>query len=106
MNNCLIKIVRSCLLCGVLSLKCDSCPIKTAQRCSPCGVGVVIEKGVFKVRVCLGFCKPLPLNILKMPSFFSKFPGGSTLILSKRWVTLIVIIIMQPSLWNADYAFM
>ena len=47
MNNCLIKIVRSCSLCGVLSLKCDSCLIKTVQHCSPCGVRVVIEKGVF-----------------------------------------------------------
>ena len=32
--------------------------------------------------------------------------GATTLILSKRWVTLIVIIIMQPCLWNADYAIM
>ena len=30
--------------------------------------------------------------------------GGATPILIKRWVTLIVIIIMQPCLWNADYA--
>ena len=29
---------------------------------------------------------------------------GPTIILSKRWVTRIVIIIMQPFLWNADYA--
>ena len=27
--------------------------------------------------------------------------GGATIILKKRWVTLIVIIIMQPCLWNA-----
>ena len=46
MNNYLIKIVRGCSLCGVLSLKCDSYLNKTVQRCSPCGVRVVIEKGV------------------------------------------------------------
>ena len=32
--------------------------------------------------------------------------GGATIILIKRWVTLIVIIFMQPCLWNADYAIM
>ena len=32
--------------------------------------------------------------------------GGATIILIKRWVTLIVIIIMQPCLWNAEYAIM
>ena len=31
---------------------------------------------------------------------------GATIILIKRWVTLIVIIIMQPCLWNAEYAIM
>ena len=29
---------------------------------------------------------------------------GPTIILSKRWVTRIVIIIIEPFLWNADYA--
>ena len=28
--------------------------------------------------------------------------SGPPLILNKRWVTLIVIIIMQPCLWNGD----
>ena len=32
--------------------------------------------------------------------------GGATIILFKRCVTLIVIIIMQPCLWNAEYAIM
>ena len=32
--------------------------------------------------------------------------GAPTLILNKRWVTLIVIINMQPCLWNAYYAIM
>ena len=32
--------------------------------------------------------------------------GGATIILIKRWVTLIVIIIMQPCLWNDEYAIM
>ena len=32
--------------------------------------------------------------------------GGATIILIKRWVTLIVIIIKQPCLWNAEYAIM
>ena len=32
--------------------------------------------------------------------------GGATIILIKRWVALIVIIIMQPCLWNANYAIM
>ena len=32
--------------------------------------------------------------------------GGATIILIKRWVTLIVIIFVQPGLWNADYAIM
>ena len=32
--------------------------------------------------------------------------GGATIILIKRWVTLIVKIIMQPCLWNAEYAIM
>ena len=32
--------------------------------------------------------------------------GGVTIILIKRWVTLIVIIIKQPCLWNAEYAVM
>ena len=31
--------------------------------------------------------------------------GGATIML-KRWVTLIVIIIKQPCLWNAEYAIM
>ena len=32
--------------------------------------------------------------------------GGAAIILIKRWVTLIVIIIEQPCLWNAEYAIM
>ena len=32
--------------------------------------------------------------------------GGATIILIRRRVTLIVIIVMQPCLWNADYAIM
>ena len=32
--------------------------------------------------------------------------GGAAIVLIKRWVTLIVIIIMQPCLWNAVYAIM
>ena len=35
-----------------------------------------------------------------------RWSGGATLILIKRWATLIVIIIMQPCLWNAEYAIM
>ena len=32
--------------------------------------------------------------------------GGATIILIKRLVTLIVIIVKQPCLWNAEYAIM
>ena len=32
--------------------------------------------------------------------------GGATIILIKHWVILIVIIILQPCLWNAEYAIM
>ena len=32
--------------------------------------------------------------------------GGAAIIVVKRWVTLNVIIIMQPCLWNAEYAIM
>ena len=32
--------------------------------------------------------------------------GGAAIVIIKRWVTLVVIIIMQPCLWNTVYAIM
>ena len=52
----------------------------------------------------LGILNELDKN--KQLSIQCCLASGATIILIKRWVTLIVIIIMQPCLWNAEYAIM
>ena len=60
----------------MLALKCYNCLIKTVQRCSPCGVRIVIEKGVLELSFFVSFL----LQIGQLTPFYDQ----SNLSLSAR----------------------